>query len=102
LLQNHARALADAGAAMLVLELVPSRLAASIAKDLTVPVIGIGAGPDCGGQVLVLHDALGLAPKPPRFVRDFMDGSATIAQAVRRFVEAVRSGAFPDPRLHTY
>ncbi|MCW5611739.1 MAG: 3-methyl-2-oxobutanoate hydroxymethyltransferase [Rubrivivax sp.] len=101
-LKEHARALADAGAAMLVLELVPSALATAIAKELPIPVIGIGAGPQCGGQVLVLHDALGLAPKPARFVRDFMKESSGIAHAVRRYVEAVKSGTFPDPELHGY
>ncbi|MBI5275833.1 MAG: 3-methyl-2-oxobutanoate hydroxymethyltransferase [Burkholderiales bacterium] len=102
LLKEHAHALADAGAAMLVLELVPSPLAASIAKELAIPVIGIGAGPDCSGQVLVLHDALGLHEKPARFVRDFLQGSNGIAHAVRRFVDAVKDGSFPDPELHTY
>jgi 3-methyl-2-oxobutanoate hydroxymethyltransferase len=102
LLKDHARALADAGAAMLVLELMPSQLAASITRELAIPVIGIGAGPDCSGQVLVLHDALGLHDKPARFVRDFMQGSNGIAHAVRRFVDAVKDGSFPDPELHTY
>jgi 3-methyl-2-oxobutanoate hydroxymethyltransferase len=101
-LKDHARALADAGAAMLVLELVPAQLATSITKKLNIPVIGIGAGRDCSGQVLVLHDALGLHPSPPRFVRDFMQGAGSIADAVRRFVEAVKDASFPDPELHTY
>jgi 3-methyl-2-oxobutanoate hydroxymethyltransferase len=102
MLKAHAHALADAGAAMLVLELIPSQLAASITKELPIPVIGIGAGRDCSGQVLVLHDALGLNDEPARFVRDFMQGSENIPQAVRRFVEAVKQGGFPDPELHTY
>jgi 3-methyl-2-oxobutanoate hydroxymethyltransferase len=101
-LREHARALADAGAAMLVLELMPSALAASITKALPIPVIGIGAGPECSGQVLVLHDALGLNDRPARFVRDFMKGSDSIPQAIRHFVEAVKSRSFPDPELHTY
>jgi 3-methyl-2-oxobutanoate hydroxymethyltransferase len=101
-LKRDARALADAGASMLVLELMPSSLAASITKELPIPVIGIGAGPDCSGQVLVLHDMLGLHPNPPRFVRDFVHGSDGIAGAVRRFVEAVKGASFPDPELHTY
>ena len=67
------------------------------------PVIGIGAGPDCSGQVLVLHDLLGLhAGKPPRFVRDFMEGSSGIAHGIRRYVEAVKNRSFPDPDLHCY
>jgi 3-methyl-2-oxobutanoate hydroxymethyltransferase len=101
-LKEHARALADAGAAMLVLELMPSAVAASITKELNIPTIGIGAGPDCSGQVLVLHDALGLNDKPARFVRDFVKGSEGIPHAVRRFVEAVRNGSFPDPEFHSY
>ena len=75
-LKAQARELADAGAAMLVLELVPSLLAAGITQSLPIPTIGIGAGPGCSGQVLVLHDMLGLHPaQPPRFVRDFRDGA---------------------------
>jgi 3-methyl-2-oxobutanoate hydroxymethyltransferase len=103
LLRQHAAALADAGAAMLVLELMPSAVAASITLELPVPVIGIGAGPQCSGQVLVLHDLLGLnAGKPPRFVRDFMDGAESVGHAVRRYVEAVKQASFPDPALHCY
>jgi len=104
-LRRHARELAEAGAAMLVLELVPSALAAAIAAELPIPVIGIGAGAQCGGQVLVLHDMLGLNPgKPPRFVRDFMadGGEPGIAAAVRRYVAAVKGGQFPVESVHTY
>lgn len=102
-LHSHARELAQAGAAMLVLELVPAPLAAAVTRALPIPVIGIGAGPACSGQVLVLHDLLGLAPgKPPRFVRDFMQGADSIAHAVRRYVEAVKDGSFPDPELHAH
>jgi len=102
-LRAHASALAEAGAAMLVLELMPSPLAAAITRELTIPVIGIGAGPDCSGQVLVLHDLLGLhAGKPPRFVRNFMEGSSGIAPAIRRYVQAVKDTSFPDPELHCY
>jgi 3-methyl-2-oxobutanoate hydroxymethyltransferase len=103
LLRHHARELAEAGAAMLVLELVPSALAREVATSLPIPVIGIGAGPDCGGQVLVLHDMLGITTgKLPRFVRNFMGGSDDIAHAVRRYVAAVKDKSFPDPELHTY
>ena len=102
-LRAHALELADAGAAMLVLELVPSALAASVTAVLPIPVIGIGAGAQCSGQVLVLHDMLGITPgKMPRFVRDFMAGSATIGEAVRRYVAAVKDGSFPDQTLHGY
>ena len=102
-LRAHAMELADAGAALLVLELVPSALASSVTAALPIPVIGIGAGAQCSGQVLVLHDMLGITPgKMPRFVRDFMAGSADIGEAVRRFVAAVKDGSFPDQTLHGY
>jgi 3-methyl-2-oxobutanoate hydroxymethyltransferase len=102
-LRAHATELADAGAAMLVLELVPSALAASVTTALPIPVIGIGAGAGCSGQVLVLHDMLGITPgKMPRFVRDFMAGSASVAEAVRSYVAAVKDGRFPDESLHSY
>ena len=103
ILRRDALALAEAGAAMLVLELMPSTVAAAITRELSIPVIGIGAGPDCSGQVLVLHDMLGLAAgQAPRFVRNFMEGSGGIAPAVRRYVQAVKDGSFPDPALHCY
>jgi 3-methyl-2-oxobutanoate hydroxymethyltransferase len=102
-LRRDAAALAEAGAAMLVLELMPSALAAAITQELPIPVIGIGAGPGCGGQVLVLHDMLGLAPaQPPRFVKNFMEGSGSIADAVRSYVAAVKGTTFPNPELHCY
>jgi 3-methyl-2-oxobutanoate hydroxymethyltransferase len=87
---------------MLVLELVPSDLGAAVTADLAIPVIGIGAGPRCSGQVLVLHDLLGLAPRPPRFVRDFLQDAGNIGEAARRFVRAVKDGSFPDPAQHCY
>jgi 3-methyl-2-oxobutanoate hydroxymethyltransferase len=103
LLLEQAQALAQAGAAMLVLELVPSPLAAQVAAAVPIPVIGIGAGADCGGQVLVLHDMLGLAgAKAPRFVRNFMQGSASIEDAILRYVAAVKDQSFPDPALHCF
>jgi len=102
-LREHARAVTNAGAAMLVLELVPSDVAAAITRELRIPVIGIGAGPACSGQVLVLHDMLGLASaQPPRFVRNFMHNSSGIKDAVRRYVDAVKTVTFPDPELHCY
>jgi len=102
-LLRHAKELAQAGAAMLVLELVPSALAAQASAALSIPVIGIGAGRDCAGQVLVLHDMLGLtAGKRPRVVRDFMDGAVGVQDAVRRYVAAVKSQSFPDPEFHSY
>ena len=102
-----AQALADAGAAMLVLELVPSALAARLQQALNIPVIGIGAGPSVAGQVLVLHDMLGLnGNQVPRFVRNFIaDVGASanpMAEAVRRYVAAVKDGSFPDAVNHGY
>ncbi len=92
-----------AGAAMLVLELVPAALGAQVTQALDIPVIGIGAGPDCSGQVLVLHDMLGLSPGPTaRFVRNFMDGVASVSDALRAYVNAVKTGGFPEVPAHTY
>jgi 3-methyl-2-oxobutanoate hydroxymethyltransferase len=95
-----ARAIEAAGAAMLVLEMVPASLAARVTNALRIPTIGIGAGAQCDGQVLVLHDMLGVYPgKRPRFVKNFAladDGSARDAEgAVRAYVAAVRSCGFP-------
>jgi 3-methyl-2-oxobutanoate hydroxymethyltransferase len=102
-LKRHARELADAGAAMLVLELIPSALAAEVTQSLPIPVIGIGAGKACSGQVLVLHDMLGLTRgKLPRFVRNFMDGAPSVDAAVRSFVAEVKARRFPDDAVHGY
>ncbi|MEA3277992.1 MAG: 3-methyl-2-oxobutanoate hydroxymethyltransferase [Pseudomonadota bacterium] len=97
-IRNDALALQDAGAALLVLECVPAELASEISRALTIPVIGIGAGSGCDGQVLVLQDTLGLNPgNPPSFSKDFMTGQSGIAAAVGAYVQAVKSGAFPGP-----
>jgi 3-methyl-2-oxobutanoate hydroxymethyltransferase len=108
-LRHDAKALAAAGAAMLVLELVPSALAAELTAALPMPVIGIGAGPGTSGQVLVLHDMLGLNGNAvPRFVRNFMAGGGAgagdnpVLEAVRRYVAAVKDGSFPDAVAHGY
>jgi 3-methyl-2-oxobutanoate hydroxymethyltransferase len=102
-LRCHAEELAAAGAGLLVLELVPAALARDVTKSLAIPVIGIGAGAGCSGQVLVLHDMLGLtAGEPLRFVRNFMDGSASIDLAVRQYVADVKGGRFPDDALHSF
>lgn len=97
---DDARAVESAGASMLVLEMVPSVLAARLSYALTIPTIGIGAGDRCDGQVLVLHDMLGVFPgRRPRFVRNFAvaDGIAFDCEgAVRRYVAAVKDGSFPD------
>jgi 3-methyl-2-oxobutanoate hydroxymethyltransferase len=102
-LRADARAVAEAGAALLVLECVPSALAASITADIAIPTIGIGAGPGCDGQVLVLHDFLGLdtGHRRPKFVKDFLAEGGSIAGAVRAYADAVRDGSFPDAS-HSY
>ena len=91
-----ARALETAGAALVVLECVPRAAAIAMCAAVRIPVIGIGAGPECAGQVLVLYDALGIQPTPPaRFVRDFMQGRDSIASAVGAYVAAVKDVSFP-------
>ena len=102
-LRRHAEELAAAGAAMLVLEMVPAAVARGLTGALSIPTIGIGAGAGCSGQVLVLHDMLGLTGgEPLRFVRNFLDGSAGIEQAVRTYVTDVKGGRFPDDALHGF
>jgi len=102
-LRCHAEELAGAGAELLVLEMVPAVLARDLTKSLSIPVIGIGAGVGCSGQVLVLHDMLGLTGgEPLRFVRNFLDGSASIELAVRQYVGDVKGGRFPDDALHGF
>ncbi|OGT89175.1 MAG: 3-methyl-2-oxobutanoate hydroxymethyltransferase [Gammaproteobacteria bacterium RIFOXYA12_FULL_61_12] len=96
-MRRDALALQAAGAQMLVLECVPAELAQEISGLLEIPVIGIGAGRDCDGQVLVLYDVLGLTPRMPRFAKDFLQGQGSIAGAAAAFVEAVRTGTFPEP-----
>lgn len=102
-LRADARAVAEAGASLLVLECVPSTLAAEVTQSLAIPTIGIGAGPDCDGQVLVLHDLLGIdtGHRKPKFVKDFLAGQGSIAGAIRAYADAVRSGVFPDAD-HSY
>lgn len=102
-LQREAAELAEAGAAMLVLELVPASLAREVTARLPIPVIGIGAGVGCGGQVLVLHDMLNVTRgRLPRFVRNFMEGSASIEAALALYVSDVKSGRFPEDRIHSH
>lgn len=85
----------DAGARLLVLECIPSHLAADISRKLDIPVIGIGAGPGTDGQVLVMHDLLGLTPHTARFVQNFMVGQASVQDGVKAFVDAVKAGEYP-------
>ena len=96
-LLNDAAVVAKAGAGMLVLETIPALLAAEITAQLNVPAIGIGAGAECSGQVLVLYDMLDIYPgKKPRFVKNYMQGAGSIADAVAHYVAEVKSGTFPD------
>jgi len=91
-----AKAVQQAGADLLVLECVPAALAKRISTEIGIPTIGIGAGVDCDGQVLVLYDMLGITPgKRPRFSKDFLAGRGSIAEAIRAYAVAVRSGEFP-------
>ncbi len=90
--------LEQAGADMLVLECVPAALAARVTDALSIPVIGIGAGKNCDGQVLVLYDMLGLTPgRRPRFSHDFLADTGAIQAAITKYVQDVKSGAFPTP-----
>ena len=102
-LREDALAVAEAGASLLVLECVPTALAQAITAASPIPTIGIGAGPHCDGQVLVLHDMLGLdgGHRRPKFVKDFLAEGGSVAGAVRAYCEAVRDGAFPDDS-HAY
>jgi len=101
-LLEDARAIEQAGAAMLVLEAIPAAVGKALTEALSIPTIGIGAGKDCSGQVLVLHDMLDIYPgRKARFVRNFMAGATGVLDAIQRYVKAVKSGAFPAPE-HTF
>lgn len=105
LILKDAMAVEEAGAFSVVLEGVPSKLAKQISESLSIPTIGIGAGADCDGQVLVCHDFLGITPvdesAPPKFVKQFASLRSQILDAAVSFVEEVRSGEFPDSS-HSY
>jgi len=92
---DDAQALERAGADLLLLECVPSALAKQITELLPIPVIGIGAGSACDGQVLVLHDMLGVTARPPRFSENFLQAGRSIPQAVETYVAAVKTQSFP-------
>lgn len=95
-LKADAIALQAAGASLLLLEAIPTSVGKEVTELLDIPTIGIGAGPDCSGQVLVMHDMLGVFPgKTARFVRNFMDGQSSIEGAIRAYVEAVKESVFP-------
>ena len=95
-LKADAKLLQAAGAALVLFEAIPAALGKEVTELLTVPTIGIGAGPDCSGQVLVMHDLLGVFPgRKAKFVRNFMDGQTSIDAAVSAYVGAVKDGSFP-------
>lgn len=97
IMKEDALALEQAGAQMLVLECVPASLAAEVSKALVIPVIGIGAGADCDGQVLVVYDMLGITPKKaPKFVKNFLQGNKSVQDALAAYVKEVKAGSFPD------
>lgn len=101
-LLEDARVLWQAGAYAVVLEGIPMELAAEITAELAIPTIGIGAGPHCDGQVLVMYDLLGLTPgKRPRFSKNFLAGHDSIQAALHAYADGVRTGAFPAPE-HSY
>jgi 3-methyl-2-oxobutanoate hydroxymethyltransferase len=101
-LMNDARAAAEAGAFAIVLECIPASVARMITEAVAIPTIGIGAGAQCDGQVLVLHDVLGLSSDyMPRFVKSYADLKSTVVGAVRAFRDDVRGGTFPG-REHVY
>jgi 3-methyl-2-oxobutanoate hydroxymethyltransferase len=96
-LRADAQALAEAGAGLLVLEGVPREVAAAITAELPIPTIGIGAGPDCDGQILVFHDLMNLTFGPPaKFVRRYGDAAALLRRAVEHYREDVEHRAFPS------
>lgn len=100
-LLDDAKSLEQAGASLLLLESVPAALAATLTHSAGVPVIGIGAGADTDGQILVLHDLLGVTEKPPKFARNFLADAADIRTAVQDYIQAVKSGQFPAAE-HTF
>ena len=104
LLRQQALALQDAGAAMLVLEMVPAALSASLTTELTrCATIGIGAGKGTAGQVLVLHYMLGInLGKMPKYVHNFLQGTPGVREAMEAYVQAVKNGSFPDDQKHAW
>ncbi|WP_416190690.1 3-methyl-2-oxobutanoate hydroxymethyltransferase [Neisseria sp. CCUG12390] len=101
-LLNDAKAHDEAGAAIVLMECVPAALAKRVTESVNCPTIGIGAGVDCDGQVLVMHDMLGVFPgKTARFVKNFMQGKDSIQAAVKAYVDEVKSQTFPAPE-HTF
>lgn len=99
---RDAHAVAEAGAFAVVMEMVPGDVAAQVTKELAIPTVGIGAGPECDAQVLVWQDAFGLRTgRMPRFVKQFADVRSVLAEGARAYVDEVRGGTFPGPE-HTF
>jgi 3-methyl-2-oxobutanoate hydroxymethyltransferase len=97
-LKSDALLLQQAGASLLVLEAIPTGLGKEVTEMMAMPTIGIGAGPDCSGQVLVMHDMLGVFPgRKARFVKNFMDGQGSVEGAVTAYINAVTDRSFPGP-----
>ena len=97
-LRAEAKAVVDAGAELLVLESVPAALAGAITRESPIPIIGIGAGVECDGQVLVCYDMLGITPgRRPKFSKDFLVGRGSVRDAFAAYAEDVRAGRFPGP-----
>ena len=97
-IRSEARALEEAGVFSMVLELVPAKLAREISESLTVPTVGIGAGPGCDGQVLVLYDALGMNPSfGPKFLKKFAQLHQAALDGVKEYAAEVRGGSYPGP-----
>jgi 3-methyl-2-oxobutanoate hydroxymethyltransferase len=102
-IKRESMELVSAGAAMLLYEMVPAALAAEITAHSPVPVIGIGAGVGCSGQVLVLHDMLNITPgRKPRFVKNFMEGAGSVQAAVKGYVDEVKAKTFPVNEVHGF
>lgn len=99
-LKRDAVLLQQAGASLLVLECVPTSLAGEVSRSLDIPVIGIGAGDQCDGQVLVLHDMLGVSDLALKFTRNFLSDADSIQAAIHDYVQAVKQGSFPAPKHH--
>ncbi len=97
---EDAKALEEAGAFAVVIEMVPASVAKAVTESVKIPTICIGAGPHCDGQILVLHDVLGLTEKPPSFAKRYVDLASIIRDAVSRYVNEVRSGEYPSTEYY--
>ena len=96
---DDAKALEEAGAFSILLEAVPSKVSKLVTERAGIPIIGIGAGPDCDGQVLIFHDMFGLYPAfTPKFAKQYADLGEVIVQGLKRYVDEVREGQFPEPK----